>query len=179
MLRKFEDMNLNMERTGSFKRSTAKGELLQLVAKNNLLLSDIILKLGISERFDAAWKDADCNKVRLPACGTACWQAACEASACADGCCERRSGMQSSVAVSMLTWCRSLRSSGRTWRSRSAMRTSKPRCGWSTLKAAAQQGPAGPTCGGCSCDCAVQLNLIQENFRCAPGCCACHAHWSS
>ena len=64
MLRKFEDMNLNMERTGSFKRSTAKGELLQLVAKNNLLLSDIMLKLGISERFDAAWKDADCNKVR-------------------------------------------------------------------------------------------------------------------
>ena len=63
MLRKFEDMNLQMERTGSFKPATAKEALLQMVARNNLLLSDIILKLGISERFDAAWKDADCNKV--------------------------------------------------------------------------------------------------------------------
>ena len=64
MLRRFEEMNLQMERTGSFKKSTAKEELLQLVAKNNLLLSDIILKLGITERFDAAWKHADCNKAR-------------------------------------------------------------------------------------------------------------------
>ena len=63
MLRKFEDMNLQMEKTGSFKPATAKEALLQMVARNNLLLSDIILKLGISERFDAAWKDADCNKV--------------------------------------------------------------------------------------------------------------------
>lgn len=65
MLRKFEDMNLQMEKTGSFKPATAKEALLQMVARNNLLLSDIILKLGISERFDAAWKDADCNKVRF------------------------------------------------------------------------------------------------------------------
>ena len=76
MLRKFEDMNLQMERTGSFKRSTAKEEMLRLVARNNLLLSDIILKLGISERFDAAWRDADCNKVRQGCCAArllACW----------------------------------------------------------------------------------------------------------
>lgn len=35
-----------------------KGVLLQLVAENNIVMSDIISKLGLHERFDVAWREA-------------------------------------------------------------------------------------------------------------------------
>ena len=63
MLRTFEQMNVSMERTGSLKPAAQKEELLQMVAKNNLLFTDIISKLGIMERFDVAWKNPDCNQI--------------------------------------------------------------------------------------------------------------------
>ena len=63
MLKVFEEMNVEMERTGSFRPAARKEELLQMVAKNNLLFTDIISKLGIMERFDVAWKNNDCNDV--------------------------------------------------------------------------------------------------------------------
>ena len=63
MLRKFEDMNVEMEGSGSFRPAMRKEELLQMVARNNLLFTAIISKLGVMERFDLAWKNPDCNRV--------------------------------------------------------------------------------------------------------------------
>lgn len=63
ILRTFKDMNKEMRRTGSFKPVAKKEELLQMVAQNNLLFSDIVSKLGIMERFDIAWKHTNCNDV--------------------------------------------------------------------------------------------------------------------
>ncbi|KAK9810680.1 hypothetical protein WJX73_010262 [Symbiochloris irregularis] len=62
-LRKFEDMNMEMEGSGSFRPAMRKEELLQMVARNNLLFTAIISKLAVMERFDLAWKNPDCNKV--------------------------------------------------------------------------------------------------------------------
>lgn len=40
-----------------------KKELFQLVARNNTVRTDVISKLGILERQEAAWKDPDYNYV--------------------------------------------------------------------------------------------------------------------
>ena len=63
MLRTFKAMNEAMRTAQNFKPVATKEELLQMVAQNNLLFTDIISKLGIMERFDIAWKNTNCNDV--------------------------------------------------------------------------------------------------------------------
>eukprot|EP00951_Prasinocladus_malaysianus_P037837 scaffold409784_cov23-Prasinocladus_malaysianus.AAC.1 len=45
-----------MERTGTF--TIRKEHLFRLVAQNNILITEIITKLGLLERSDTAWKYA-------------------------------------------------------------------------------------------------------------------------
>ncbi|KAL9226980.1 hypothetical protein vseg_002732 [Gypsophila vaccaria] len=52
----FTDINRAMEKTGTFTMERKK--LFQLVGKANSNLADVILKLGLFERSDIAWKDA-------------------------------------------------------------------------------------------------------------------------
>ena len=49
--------------TGSWKEVAKKKDLLKMVARNNLLFTDIVSKLGIMERFDLAWKNIDCSDI--------------------------------------------------------------------------------------------------------------------
>lgn len=56
MVAEFTDINREMETTGKFKMKRKK--LFQLVGKANSNLADVILKLGLFERSDIAWKDA-------------------------------------------------------------------------------------------------------------------------
>ncbi|KAJ7976256.1 Sporulation protein RMD1 [Quillaja saponaria] len=56
MVAEFTDINREMETTGKFKMQRKK--LFQLVGKANSNLADVILKLGLFERYDIAWKDA-------------------------------------------------------------------------------------------------------------------------
>ncbi|KAF3433832.1 hypothetical protein FNV43_RR24935 [Rhamnella rubrinervis] len=56
MVAEFTDINRGMEATGKFKMQRKK--LFQLVGKANSNLADVILKLGLFERSDIAWKDA-------------------------------------------------------------------------------------------------------------------------
>ena len=52
----FIDLNRGMEKTGTFTMKCKK--LFQLVGKENSNLADVILKLGLFERSDVAWKNA-------------------------------------------------------------------------------------------------------------------------
>ncbi|KAK3015381.1 hypothetical protein RJ639_005882 [Escallonia herrerae] len=56
MVAEFTDINRGMEKTGTFTMERKK--LFQLVGKANSNLADVILKLGLFERSDIAWKDA-------------------------------------------------------------------------------------------------------------------------
>ncbi|KAL0874465.1 hypothetical protein Bca101_024170 [Brassica carinata] len=56
MVGEFTDINRGMEKTGTFTMDRKK--LFQLVGKANSNLADVILKLGLFERSDIAWKDA-------------------------------------------------------------------------------------------------------------------------
>ncbi|XP_010534296.1 PREDICTED: uncharacterized protein LOC104809890 isoform X1 [Tarenaya hassleriana] len=56
MVAEFTDINRGMEKTGTFTMDRKK--LFQLVWKANSNLADVILKLGLFERSDIAWKDA-------------------------------------------------------------------------------------------------------------------------
>ncbi|GMH11749.1 hypothetical protein Nepgr_013590 [Nepenthes gracilis] len=56
MVAEFTDINRAMEKTGTFTMERKK--LFQLVGKANSNLADVILKLGLFERSDIAWKDA-------------------------------------------------------------------------------------------------------------------------
>lgn len=56
MVAEFTDINRGMEKTGTFTMKRKK--LFQLVGKANSNLADVILKLGLFERSDIAWKDA-------------------------------------------------------------------------------------------------------------------------
>ncbi|XP_023549259.1 uncharacterized protein LOC111807669 [Cucurbita pepo subsp. pepo] len=56
MVAEFTDINREMEATGKFKMKRKK--LFQLVGKANSNLADVILKLGLFERSDIAWKNA-------------------------------------------------------------------------------------------------------------------------
>ncbi|KAL0029999.1 hypothetical protein WJX77_012470 [Trebouxia sp. C0004] len=62
MLSNFMHMNTTMKRRGDFK-DVKKHKLLSLVAENNMILTDIIAKLGLQERFDIAWKSTQHNEV--------------------------------------------------------------------------------------------------------------------
>ncbi|XP_058110178.1 protein RETARDED ROOT GROWTH, mitochondrial-like [Magnolia sinica] len=57
MVAEFTDINRGMEKTGTFTMKRKK--LFQLVGKANSNLADVILKLGLFERSDIAWKDAN------------------------------------------------------------------------------------------------------------------------
>ncbi|XVE75316.1 hypothetical protein DITRI_Ditri12bG0084600 [Diplodiscus trichospermus] len=56
MVAEFTDINRGMEKTGTFTMESKK--LFQIVGKANSNLADVILKLGLFERSDIAWKDA-------------------------------------------------------------------------------------------------------------------------
>ncbi|XP_024021508.1 uncharacterized protein LOC21387740 isoform X2 [Morus notabilis] len=56
MLEEFADINRRMEKTGTF--TMDKKKLLQLVGKANSNLADVILKVGLFERSEIAWRDA-------------------------------------------------------------------------------------------------------------------------
>ncbi|KAF4368210.1 hypothetical protein F8388_022843 [Cannabis sativa] len=56
MVQEFADINRGMEKTGTF--TMDKKKLLQLVGKANSNLADVILKVGIFERSEIAWRDA-------------------------------------------------------------------------------------------------------------------------
>ncbi|KAE8023182.1 hypothetical protein FH972_008916 [Carpinus fangiana] len=56
MLQEFADINRGMEKTGTF--TMDKKKLLQLVGKANSNLADVILKVGLFERSEIAWRDA-------------------------------------------------------------------------------------------------------------------------
>ncbi|KAI6669117.1 hypothetical protein NL676_004002 [Syzygium grande] len=56
MVAEFTDINRGMEKTGTFEMDRKK--LFQLVGKANSNLADVILKLGLFERSDIAWKNA-------------------------------------------------------------------------------------------------------------------------
>ncbi|CAM9475204.1 unnamed protein product [Ectocarpus fasciculatus] len=62
MMSKFVAINSGVEKTGKF-TAAQKKELFQLVARNNTVRTDVISKLGILERQEAAWKDPDYNYV--------------------------------------------------------------------------------------------------------------------
>ncbi|KMZ74859.1 hypothetical protein ZOSMA_121G00330 [Zostera marina] len=57
MVAEFTDINRDMEKTGTFTMTRKK--LFQLVGKANSNLADVILKLGLLERSDTAWKNAN------------------------------------------------------------------------------------------------------------------------
>lgn len=63
MLERFVDMNLEMHKTGSLSASIGKDELLKLVAQNNLILTDIITKLGLLDYHDVAWKTSQYGRI--------------------------------------------------------------------------------------------------------------------
>nr|XP_043612744.1 protein RETARDED ROOT GROWTH-LIKE-like [Erigeron canadensis] len=56
MVGEFTEINRGMEKTGTFTMERKK--LFQLVGKANSNLADVIIKLGLFERSDIAWKDA-------------------------------------------------------------------------------------------------------------------------
>nr|DAD34967.1 TPA_asm: hypothetical protein HUJ06_005607 [Nelumbo nucifera] len=56
MVEQFTDINRGMEKTGSFTMDRKK--LFQLVGKANSNLADVILKVGLFERSEIAWRDA-------------------------------------------------------------------------------------------------------------------------
>lgn len=57
MVNTFSELNRGMEKTGTF--TMTRKSLFQLVATANTTLADVILRLGLLERSDAAWKDAN------------------------------------------------------------------------------------------------------------------------
>jgi hypothetical protein len=50
--------------------------LLQLVAENNIVMTDIINKLGVHERFDVAWKHVNYGGCGRWLLGVGYWDAA-------------------------------------------------------------------------------------------------------
>jgi len=66
MLRAFQDINADMERTGELVAAMAKGELLKMVARNNVMRTGILSsKIGLTKRFDARG-DGDRASLRGP-----------------------------------------------------------------------------------------------------------------
>lgn len=63
MLDTFVDMNLEMQKTGNLSASISKEELLKLVAQNNLILTDLLIKIGLLEYYDVAWKTSQYGRI--------------------------------------------------------------------------------------------------------------------
>ncbi|PSC70381.1 DUF155 family [Micractinium conductrix] len=61
-LETFCNMNLEMQESQNISKIN-KQVLLQLVAENNIVMTDIINKLGVHERFDIAWKHVNYGKI--------------------------------------------------------------------------------------------------------------------
>lgn len=61
MVNTFSELNRGMEQTGTFTMERKK--LFQLVAAANTTLADVILRLGLLERSDTAWKHAQYAKI--------------------------------------------------------------------------------------------------------------------
>eukprot|EP00850_Spirogloea_muscicola_P000305 SM000001S04707 [mRNA] locus=s1:1842391:1845045:+ [translate_table: standard] len=61
MVNTFSELNRGMEQTGTFTMKRKK--LFQLVAAANTTLADVILRIGLLERSDAAWKHAHYAKI--------------------------------------------------------------------------------------------------------------------
>ncbi|KAI3426339.1 hypothetical protein D9Q98_008712 [Chlorella vulgaris] len=61
-LETFCNMNLEMQESQNIGKIN-KQVLLQLVAENNIVMTDIINKLGVHERFDIAWKHVNYGKI--------------------------------------------------------------------------------------------------------------------
>jgi len=61
-LETFCSMNQGMAESATTKRVN-KQELLQLVAENNIVMTEIISKLGVHERFDIAWKHVQYGRI--------------------------------------------------------------------------------------------------------------------
>lgn len=61
LVAEFIDINRGMEKTGIFTIKSKK--LFQLVGKANSTLGDVILKLGLFERSDIAWKNANYDQI--------------------------------------------------------------------------------------------------------------------
>ncbi|XP_008778416.1 uncharacterized protein LOC103698205 isoform X1 [Phoenix dactylifera] len=57
MVEEFTDINRDMEKTGTFTMKRKK--LFQLVGKTNSSLADVIIKLGLFDRSEIAWKNAN------------------------------------------------------------------------------------------------------------------------
>ncbi|KAL4448324.1 hypothetical protein ABPG75_005543 [Micractinium tetrahymenae] len=65
-LETFCNMNLEMQETQNISKINKQAGgvvLLQLVAENNIVMTDIINKLGVHERFDIAWKHVSYGKI--------------------------------------------------------------------------------------------------------------------
>nr|XP_011463040.1 PREDICTED: uncharacterized protein LOC101294649 isoform X2 [Fragaria vesca subsp. vesca] len=61
MVEEFAEINRGMEKTGTF--TMHKKKLLQLVGKANSTLADVIVKVGLFERSEIAWRDAKYAKI--------------------------------------------------------------------------------------------------------------------
>ncbi|KAJ7569985.1 hypothetical protein O6H91_01G102500 [Diphasiastrum complanatum] len=61
MLTSFGELNRTMEMTGTFKLH--RKELFQLVAAANTTLADAILRIGLLERSDVAWQNANYDRI--------------------------------------------------------------------------------------------------------------------
>ncbi|OVA08816.1 Protein of unknown function DUF155 [Macleaya cordata] len=61
MVEQFTDINRGMEKTGTFTMQRKK--LFQLVGKANSNLADVILKVGLFDRSEIAWRDAKCAEI--------------------------------------------------------------------------------------------------------------------
>ncbi|CAL9123784.1 unnamed protein product [Musa textilis] len=57
MVEEFTDINRGMEKTGTFNMN--RNKLFQLVGRANSSLADVILKLGLFDRSEIAWKNAN------------------------------------------------------------------------------------------------------------------------
>eukprot|EP00192_Tetraselmis_astigmatica_P004588 CAMPEP_0117660356 /NCGR_PEP_ID=MMETSP0804-20121206/6925_1 /TAXON_ID=1074897 /ORGANISM="Tetraselmis astigmatica, Strain CCMP880" /LENGTH=479 /DNA_ID=CAMNT_0005467081 /DNA_START=127 /DNA_END=1566 /DNA_ORIENTATION=+ len=60
-LETFSNLNREMKRTGTF--TIRKEHLFRLVAENNIMITEIITKLGLLERSDTAWKYAQYGSI--------------------------------------------------------------------------------------------------------------------
>ncbi|KAI3976784.1 hypothetical protein MKX01_008642 [Papaver californicum] len=61
LVEQFTDINRSMEKTGTFTMQRKK--LFQLVGKANSHLADVILKVGLFDRSEIAWRDAKCAQI--------------------------------------------------------------------------------------------------------------------
>ncbi|THG10118.1 hypothetical protein TEA_000774 [Camellia sinensis var. sinensis] len=61
MVEEFTDINRGMEKTGTFTMKRKK--LFQLVGKANSNLADVILKVGLFDRSEIAWRDAKYSQI--------------------------------------------------------------------------------------------------------------------